>query len=326
MDEDEIMVYRIDAHNVLREHALGMSNVKLHLGDGVTSINPEQGKITLTSGSVHSGDLVVGADGVHSKAVGAIDPDASHVESIGINMYRFMVDADRARLDPLANALLEKVGFPNTHNTIMNMTTKQMLVLYSCRNGQLVNCATFQNAAAEKVKLTDSYTNPGTVEEVLDLFGTWSDGWSDNVKALTCLAEDVKHFAIVARDVPKTYVKGKLAVLGDAAHPTMPTNAAGANMCLEDAGVLGALLDARVTNKNLAQRLDLYNKTRYARSATVKFASEMVALGQGKDAVDRLEKLLQEKVPGATFPPDMDAYTWPFDAIKNAKEMLAAVS
>lgn len=314
------MIHRIDAHTVLHKHALSMPNVTLHLGSGIRSVNAEDGLITLVSGSVHRGDVVVGADGVHSRAIQAIDLDASNTYPMGINMYRFMVQTSKARSDPLVKSFLHTIDFPDTHNTIVNSKTRHSLVVYSCRRGELINCATFQHAAAEKVKLTDDFTNPGTVEEVLDLMETWQDPF----KALAKLAEDVKHWAVLGRDVPKTYIKDRLVLVGDAAHPTQPTHGAGANMGIEDGAVLGTLLDANTNSDNLAQRLDLYNKARYPRTVIVKFGSEMLKLFA--DSREEAERLLQEKVPGALLPQDMEGYLWSFDAIQNAKDMLAAAS
>lgn len=55
------MIHRIDAHDVLRPHALSLPNVHLHLADGITAVETENATITLEDGSVVQGDLIVSA-------------------------------------------------------------------------------------------------------------------------------------------------------------------------------------------------------------------------------------------------------------------------
>jgi 2-polyprenyl-6-methoxyphenol hydroxylase-like FAD-dependent oxidoreductase len=48
--ETELMIHRIDAHDVLRPHALSLPNVHLYLADGITAVETENATITLEDG------------------------------------------------------------------------------------------------------------------------------------------------------------------------------------------------------------------------------------------------------------------------------------
>jgi len=63
------MCHRVDLHNELKHLAFDEAEdgrpAKLHLNSKVVRVDPEEGQITLASGDVHHGDLVVGADGIY---------------------------------------------------------------------------------------------------------------------------------------------------------------------------------------------------------------------------------------------------------------------
>jgi len=67
------------------------------------------------------------------------------------------------------------------------------------------------------------------------------------------LADEVKHGAIAQRDCPTTFMQDLLVLVGDAAHPIHPTHGVGAGMGIEDAGVLGVVLDRDVVGKDMAR-------------------------------------------------------------------------
>jgi 2-polyprenyl-6-methoxyphenol hydroxylase-like FAD-dependent oxidoreductase len=59
----------VDFHNALKKAALerdgDLDPIALHTGCQITSVDPEQGSITLEDGQKMTGDILVGADGVH---------------------------------------------------------------------------------------------------------------------------------------------------------------------------------------------------------------------------------------------------------------------
>ncbi|KAF2224026.1 putative monooxygenase [Elsinoe ampelina] len=322
VEEDEIMVHRIDAHRVLRKTATDHPNVRLRLGDAVKSVDAEAGIVTLLSGEQVRGDVVIGADGIHSRCVAAIDPAATERKAAGINMFRWMVETDKAMANPVVKEFLDQTNFPEHHTTFIHGGTKHSLIMYPCRNGELINCSTFQMAGAEMKPLPEGdFTSPGSTEEVLHLM----QGWPESYRALAAAAIDVKHWAVISRDVPKSFNKGRLVLIGDAAHPTQPLHAAGANMGIEDAGVLSILLGTDVTPETVADRLQLFHELRYERTVVTKFSSEFPKVGW-LPTPEAAEAQMGEKVPGAKLPPSMEDFLWPVDVMADAGKAVAKLS
>ncbi|TKX20934.1 FAD-binding domain-containing protein 39 [Elsinoe australis] len=320
--EDEIMVHRIDAHNVLKEHALSFSNVRLRLGTGIQEVDAESGTVTLSSGETVTGDVVVGADGIHSKCVRAIDEDASRAERMGVNMYRWMVETKKGMANPVVAEFLNRSRLPDCHTTFIHAPTRHVLIMYPCRGGDLINCSTYQAAAAELKQLPEGdYTSPGSPEEVLHLMRDWPESY----RALARLATDVKHWAMIARDAPKSYHKGKLVLIGDAAHPTQPTHGAGANLGIEDAAVLSILLSGHVASGDVRGRLEAYHDLRYERTVVTKLGSELTKVGW-LPTHETIEERVQKKVPGAKIPSNMEEYLWPVDVMAEAEDSLVRMN
>lgn len=318
------MVFRIDAHNLLKQHAELIPNITMHLGNGLVSVDTAKASIKLSSGEERSGDLVVGADGIHSLTLQSVDASAAPTSRMGLNMYRFLIPAAKAKQDTEVSAMLDKLGFfDGVGNNIINPSTKTSLIVYPCRGCNIVNCLTFQAEGDEKTKLPeDDYNCPGTAEDVQHLLRKWPQ----NFQALAGMAEDVTHWAAASRDVPSTYIKDRLVLVGDAAHPTMPKHGAGAGMGMEDAATLATLLDHNVTKEDLPRRLELYNQLRYPRTVTTKFASEIFKLGWTTNPDEAAQELLTQKVPGAVLPKDAQKYLFTYDVVQEAKNALAAAA
>lgn len=138
----------------------------------------------------------------------------------GQKVFRFLVPLEKAETNPLVKNFLDTAGL---NRTSAIGSAHRRLVVYPCRSGTLLNCA-FLHPATEADDLAgrgSSWLNPGTVEDLVRQL----DGFDDGVREFCKMAEDLKLFSLVTRDPPPTYVKGKLALMGDAAHPMLPRKA-----------------------------------------------------------------------------------------------------
>lgn len=77
-------------------------------------------------------------------------------------------------------------------------------------------------------------------------------------------------------DTLPDYVHGRLALLGDAAHPFTPHLAQGGAMAMEDGVSLGILLSQLRSTDEVPERLRLYSKARYARATEIQNLSRLV--------------------------------------------------
>jgi salicylate hydroxylase len=80
----------------------------------------------------------------------------------------------------------------------------------------------------------ESWTAPSTRAEMLAAFA----GWNDALLEMLSKVEHVFKWGIYDRDPLAHWTSGRITLLGDAAHPMMPTLAQGASITLEDAYAL----------------------------------------------------------------------------------------
>jgi 2-polyprenyl-6-methoxyphenol hydroxylase-like FAD-dependent oxidoreductase len=108
----------------------------------------------------------------------------------------------------------------------------------------------------------ESWQQPGNLEDVHKLV----EGWSPDIVAAVHKMKDCLDWKICYRDPLPTWVSrsGKVALIGDSAHPHLPTSAQGASQATEDGAVLALCLTlAGKGNVPLATRT--YEKLRYDR-------------------------------------------------------------
>jgi salicylate hydroxylase len=88
--------------------------------------------------------------------------------------------------------------------------------------------------------LVESWTEPGSHEECLNDLANWHE----DVKTIIRNIDSLFKWALLGREPLDHYAQGRVCVMGDAAHPTLPFLAQGANMALEDAVIIARCLDA----------------------------------------------------------------------------------
>ena len=86
----------------------------------------------------------------------------------------------------------------------------------------------------------ESWTEAGTREECARDLGRWHD----DVQTIIRNIDTPFKWALLGRDPLPHFAQGRVCLLGDAAHPTLPFLAQGANMALEDAVIVARCLDA----------------------------------------------------------------------------------
>lgn len=331
--EDEISVHRVDLHNVLASHARRNSRTKVYLRTQVVGVDGPQGSLELADGTTRSYDVIVGADGVHSRTVHALpDPSPPTIPS-PMNLFRWTVPLPSALADPDVAAFFSKMDITSEHMSwrILSPVGLRLFVTYSCRGGTLLNIGTIYSRTLllsnrePGAPGPNDWSCPGTREQVREVFVDAPPG----VQRLINIAEEIKHWAMASRLPPKTtFVHGRLVLVGDAAHPMMPGHGAAAGQGIEDAAALGKLLqDAGNGQERTARqqcrdtgdvegRLVAWNSLRYTRACTVAIASELYP-EQKKSA------LLKEYTGQDELPADMQDYMWPYNVIKEATKKKA---
>ncbi|RYF31986.1 MAG: monooxygenase [Comamonadaceae bacterium] len=221
-----LMVHRADLHAVLAAGLRALQPNAMHLASRVESYveEPDGIALRLADGSSARCDVLVAADGVHSVLRNALGHQ-DRPQFTGCMAWRGLVPANQ-----LPERLREPVGTnwigPGAH-----------VITYPVRNGELLN---FVGIVERNDWLRESWTERGTREECAADF----EGWHEDVQALIALLDAPHKWALMGRDPLESWGKGRVTLLGDAAHPTLPFLAQGAGMAIEDGLVLARCLES----------------------------------------------------------------------------------
>jgi 2-polyprenyl-6-methoxyphenol hydroxylase-like FAD-dependent oxidoreductase len=174
-------------------------------------------KVMLTGGGVHEAGVVIAADGLHSVARKLLADDAP--VSSSFVAYRGAVPIDKVRDNGISERDVVVYVGPRCH-----------FVQYPLRGGDLFN----QVAVFESAKARAGEEDWGTPDELDAAFARSCDSIQ---KGLPLMWRD-RWWRMFDRDPIGTWVHGRIALLGDAAHPPLQYIAQGAIMAIEDGWVL----------------------------------------------------------------------------------------
>ena len=242
------MVHRGDFHAVLLDAVRKADPEAIHPGSACVGFEQDAGRATirLANGETATGDVLIGADGVHSKVRQQMFGDG-RAEFTGIMVWRGLVPMER-----LPDHQQQLVG-----NNWLGVGGH--VVTYPLRRGEILN---FVAAIERDDWRVESWTEPGTTEECLRDLAPWHE----DVKTIIRNIDTPFKWALLGREPLDHFAEGRVCVMGDASHPTLPFLAQGANMALEDAIIIARCLDAF---DDVPEALRHYEQARLARTAAI---------------------------------------------------------
>lgn len=260
-----IHIHRADMHNLLAARFAELAPGHLHLGKRMVSFSQGDDGVMIrfADGTQASGAYLVGADGVRSAVRDELWGDGAP-RFTGQIAYRFMVPGAVAA--PFMAAAGRAAVFQGP-GRVFNR--------YSLRSGDLVNCVGITQSDDWSA---DGWSTPAQTAEMLSLY----EGWHEDVTGLMRVApaDHLIKWALFDRQELPGWRKGRVTLLGDAAHPMLPFLGLGAAMAIEDAMVLARALDKSPD----AQGLDLYEHVRRPRVRTIADLSRLQGeLSQSRD-------------------------------------------
>lgn len=199
---------------------------------------------------------------------GEIEADLIVAADGGRSAWRVPVDGPvdaRFTRQVAWRALVEWTSPPLPQMAQLFMGSGAHVVIYPLRQGRLVNVVAVEERADWR---EEGWTRAGDPDEFRVRFAAFG-GLAGHVISA---AKSVHVWALHLRPVARRWSDGNVALLGDAAHPTLPFMAQGACLALEDAWVLGAVLEEA---PGMEQGLARYQELRQTR------AERVVALAKG---------------------------------------------
>jgi 3-hydroxybenzoate 6-monooxygenase len=251
-----IIIHREDIHRVLIEACAVTPNVVMEGGAGVAGFEEQDGgvRVALEDGRHVEGTALIGADGLRS-AVRAGLVSEGEPKPIGYVAHRTIVPMHEL---PGHIPFREEVvlwGGPGFH-----------IVHYPLRHGTLFNIvAVFRTATfAERL-------DPAAYQA--EVRKTYADA-HPVMKALTDMMDLGRRWIIADRDPIRHWGRGRVTLLGDAAHPVLQSFAQGACMAIEDGVVLAELVE--LAAGDIAAAFARYQKMRLLRTARLALESRAI--------------------------------------------------
>ena len=219
------MIHRADLHHVLIDAVQTLKPGAIRLNARCTGFASDDSAVTLHLGDGEriAGDALIGADGVHSRIRNRLVGD-DKPEFTGCMAWRGLVPVETLPPHMRRNVGVNWVG-PGGH-----------VINYQLRLREIFNFV----GVVERDWRVESWTEKGSHEECAADFA----GWHDDIHAIIRNIAQPYKWALLGRAPLTRFSYGRATLLGDAAHPTLPMLAQGANMAIEDGMVLARCLAA----------------------------------------------------------------------------------
>jgi salicylate hydroxylase len=195
---------------------------------------------------------LVGADGIHSVARTALHGE-EHPRFTGVVAFRAVVPAKKLAGVPNLGSFTKWWG-PNPQSQI---------VTFPLNLGE--DIFIFATIAQESWR-HEGWTQPGNVEELRELYADYHP----EARSLLDACDAVLKTALWERDPLPFWSRGRITLLGDAAHPMLPFMAQGACQAVEDAVVLARCVQQAPDIEGAFRR---YEAARLARTARIQIGS-----------------------------------------------------
>lgn len=252
-----LVIHRGDLQSVLRRRVEKTPGIELLLGRKIIELREDESHVTgifeTSSGEERiKADLLIGADGLWSRVrplSGLPHPSLPQ----GKTAWRGLIPREAAPIFARETKVNLWLG-PNAH-----------LVHYPVSGGEAVNVV----AIIDEQWIEEGWMAPGDPDHLSRLF----QSWSHDVRELIAAAPSWNRWALLDRAPESRWSRGRITLLGDAAHPMLPFLAQGASQAIEDGASLAAHLRAAKSGPEIAEGLRGYDKARIGRSARIQAAA-----------------------------------------------------
>ncbi|KAH9478727.1 Salicylate hydroxylase [Psilocybe cubensis] len=258
-----ISIHRADVQEVLLKHI--SPSVKFHLAHRLNTYRRTKNGIELEfkNGESVVCDLLVGADGINSAVRQTFiseGQDWSEEERIrqaapvwsGTYVYRDLIDSEVVRrVYPTHSALTKPMVYCGKDKHI---------VAYPVRQGKFVNMGIFLSYRDQEGTY---HSGPTVVDSMPDECMPHFEDWEEEARVLVKLSSKPSKWAVQTTKPLDTYAKGRVLLLGDAAHAMTVHLGNGAGQAMEDAYILANLISKATQEKLDAVKIaEVYSAVR----------------------------------------------------------------
>ena len=262
--------------------------------------NEKSATVIFENGEKVEASVIVAADGIHSELRPFVYPPSTPVFH-GTISYRGLVHREKLPEWPMDRWLMWAGA------------SKHFLV-FPVRNGKMINYVGFVPADKE---MSESWSAEGDPHQLRAEF----EGWDPKIRAVLEQVDQTFRWALYDREPLPTWTKGRLTLLGDAAHPMLPHLGQGANQTMEDGMALAIILSS-IENSSVPAALAAYDNLRRERVAEIVLGARQNGLRvDSMSEYADLDKRDTELAAHADFRKQLYAY----DVVPDAEATAAAL-
>lgn len=247
------VVHRHDLQNVLLSAVSDSDLVELTTGFDVQKVESAQQGVRVMSadGAQADGQALIGADGLWSTLC-TEHFNFAPAKFAGMTAWRGVVDAKSAPI-------------PYSARTIgLWMSEIGHVVHYPVRAASMVNIVVVLDDTVDEQR----WSLTGESDDLLARVKPWPRP----LRTMLSAVSDWNKWPLFERSVVRPWTRGRVTLLGDAAHPILPFMAQGGAMAIEDAHTIAKALDR--PQRSVARDFEAYERHRYDRVSRVQQASK----------------------------------------------------
>ena len=245
-------VHRADLQKVLL-NKVEEKGIKIYSNMKVIDVGNEENKayIKINEEKIKA-DIVIGADGIHSVVREKLF-EKKESSFTGNVAWRMLIPVDLLPRDLILP------------DTTVWLGPKKHFVSYHVSGGKNLNCVCLVEQEGWK---NESWSERGNIEDLREVY----NGWNQTIETLLKIANPNTLYRWALHDRPpmKQWSKGRIILLGDAAHPMLPFLAQGAAMAIEDGAVLADCISSYEDN---GKSLKYFEQIRKPRTSFVQLAA-----------------------------------------------------
>jgi salicylate hydroxylase len=244
-----VMLHRADLHGLLADAVKAIKPGAVHLNARGATITQGAGHavVRFEDGRTARGAYLIGADGIHSRVRASLF-GADKPEFTGAVAWRGLVPMEKL---PPHLRQMQGVNWLGPQGHVLH---------YPVRRGEIMNFISFVERDDWQV---ESWVTQGTKDELANDFR----GWHEDVHAIIRLIETPYKWAMMVRGPMPRWSQGRITLVGDACHPTLPFLGQGGVMSIEDGYIVAACLAKYFGDPKTA--FARYEDIRRERTATV---------------------------------------------------------